>query len=150
MNRGIIMISSRVVVYICILQNSSWFLNEARLENTHCILYKTITMTQWVDVLYIAPTSHKLEQNFLMHPLYRYITRFLQKICNLLGMYQFWPENLTFSSHIWPWRSRSIAPKTIGILTNVFCTSGPNLVILVLMGGELWCGQAQNGVNLDF
>ena len=55
-----------------------------------------------------------------------------------------------FLSKIWPWRSRSIAPKTIGILTNVFCTSGPNLVILARMGDELWCGQAQNGVNFYF
>ena len=65
---------------------------------------------------------------------------------------------------IWPWRLRSIAPppppppppkkkkkkKKPGILTKVFGTSGPNLVILAWMGGELWCGQAQNGVNLDF
>ena len=43
-----------------------------------------------------------------------------------------------------------LPPKTIGILTKVFCTSGPNLVILAWMGGELWCEQAQNGVNLDF
>ena len=56
-----------------------------------------------------------------------------------------------FLSQIWPWRSRSIAPpKTIGILTNVFCISGPNLVILAWMGEKLWCGKAQNGVNFDF
>ena len=41
-------------------------------------------------------------------------------------------------------------PKTVGILTNVFCTPGPNLVILAWMGDELCCGQARNGVNLDF
>ena len=40
--------------------------------------------------------------------------------------------------------------KTVGILTNVFCAPGPNLVILAWMGDELCCGQAQNGVNLDF
>ena len=40
--------------------------------------------------------------------------------------------------------------KTIGILTNVFCTSAPNSVILAWMDDELWCGQAQNGVNFDF
>ena len=33
---------------------------------------------------------------------------------------------------------------------NVFCTSGPNLVILTWMVDELWCGQAKNGVNFDF
>ena len=33
---------------------------------------------------------------------------------------------------------------------NLFCTFGQNLVILAWMGGELGCGQAQNGVNLDF
>ena len=43
-----------------------------------------------------------------------------------------------------------LSHKTIGILANVFCTSGPNLVILAWMGDELWCGQAQNGVNFDF
>ena len=33
-------------------------------------------------------------------------------------------------------------PKVIAILTNVFCTSGPNLVILAWTGDELSCGQA--------
>ena len=79
--------------------------------------------------------------------------------------FQLWKTwKFDFLSHIWPWRLRSIAPppppppppkkkkkkKKTGILTKVFCTSGPNLVILAWMGGELWCGQAQNGVNLDF
>ena len=41
-------------------------------------------------------------------------------------------------------------PKTIGILTRVFCTSGPNLVVLAWTGDELSHGQAQNGVNFDF
>ena len=40
--------------------------------------------------------------------------------------------------------------KTIGILTKLFCTSGPNLVILASMGNELRCEQAQNGINSDF
>ena len=40
--------------------------------------------------------------------------------------------------------------KTIGILTRVFCTSGPNLVVLAWMDDELSHGQAQNGVNFDF
>ena len=56
-----------------------------------------------------------------------------------------------FLSQIWPWRSRSITPKTIiGILTKVFCIFCQNLVIQAWMGDKLWCGQAQNGVNLDF
>ena len=41
-------------------------------------------------------------------------------------------------------------PKTIGILTKVFCTSGRNLVVLAWTGDELSLGQAQNGVNFDF
>ena len=41
-------------------------------------------------------------------------------------------------------------PKTIVILTKVFCTSGPNLVVLAWTGDELSNGQAQNGVNFDF
>ena len=41
-------------------------------------------------------------------------------------------------------------PKTIWILTNVFCTPGPNLVVLARTGDELSHGQAQNGVNFDF
>ena len=41
-------------------------------------------------------------------------------------------------------------PKTIGILTKVFCTSGPNLVLLAWTDDELSRGQAQNGVNFDF
>ena len=40
--------------------------------------------------------------------------------------------------------------KTIGILTTVFCTSDRNLLILAWTGEELWHGQAQNRVNLDF
>ena len=43
-----------------------------------------------------------------------------------------------------------LLPQTIGILTKLFSTSGPNLVILACMGNELWCAQAQNGVNSDF
>ena len=41
-------------------------------------------------------------------------------------------------------------PKTIGILTKVFCTSGPNLVVLAQTGDELSQGEAQNGVNFHF
>ena len=41
-------------------------------------------------------------------------------------------------------------PKTTGILTKVFSTSGPNLVALAWTGDELSCGEAQNGVNFDF
>ena len=41
-------------------------------------------------------------------------------------------------------------PKLIGILTQVFCTFGPNLVILAWRGDELSCRQAQNGVTFDF
>ena len=45
-------------------------------------------------------------------------------------------------SWIWPWRSRSITPpKTIGILTKVFYTHDPNLVILAWTGDELSRGQ---------
>ena len=42
------------------------------------------------------------------------------------------------------------SPKTIGILTKVFCTSGPNFMVLAWTGDELSHGQAQNGVNFDF
>ena len=41
-------------------------------------------------------------------------------------------------------------PKTTGILTKVFSTSGPNLVALAWTGDELSHGQDQNGVNFDF
>ena len=41
-------------------------------------------------------------------------------------------------------------PKIIGILTKVFYTPGPNLVVLAWTGDELSGGKAQNGVNLDF
>ena len=47
--------------------------------------------------------------------------------------------------------SNQSTPKTIGILTKVVCTSGPNLVILALeTGDELSRGQAQHGVSFDF
>ena len=41
-------------------------------------------------------------------------------------------------------------PKLAGILTQVFCTFGPNLVILAWTGDEVSCRQAQNGVTFDF
>ena len=41
-------------------------------------------------------------------------------------------------------------PKTITIVTKVFCTSGPYLVVLAWTGDELLCGKSQNGVNFDF
>ena len=41
-------------------------------------------------------------------------------------------------------------PKLIGILTQVFCTFCPNLVILAWTGDELSCREAQNGVTFDF
>ena len=40
--------------------------------------------------------------------------------------------------------------QTTRILTKVFCTSGPNLVVLAWTGDELSHGQAQKGVNFDF
>ena len=49
------------------------------------------------------------------------------------------------------WTSQAQStPKTIGILTKVFCTPGPNLVVLAWTGDELSLGQAQNGVNFYF
>ena len=44
----------------------------------------------------------------------------------------------------------SFNPQTIGILTKIFCTSGPNLVVLAWTGDELSRGKAINGVNFDF
>ena len=40
--------------------------------------------------------------------------------------------------------------KLKGILTQVFCIFGPNLVVLAWTGDELSCRQAQNGVAFDF
>ena len=41
-------------------------------------------------------------------------------------------------------------PKAIRILTKVFCTSGPNLVVLAWTVHELSQRQTQNGVNFNF
>ena len=41
-------------------------------------------------------------------------------------------------------------PKLIVILTQVFCTFGPNFVVLAWTGDELLCRKAQNGVTFDF
>ena len=60
------------------------------------------------------------------------------------------PENLTFYIKFDLKGQSQLPPKTIGILTKLFSTSGPNLVILAWMGNALWCGQVQNGVNSDF
>ena len=59
-------------------------------------------------------------------------------------------ENLTFKVKFDLEGQGQLPPKTIGIFTNVFCTSGPNLAILAWMGDEFWCGQAQNGLNFYF
>ena len=80
----------------------------------------------------------------------------------LYGGYVFYvgvkPQIFNFKLKIWPWGSRSSPTpqphphphQTIRILTNVFCTSGPNLVILAWMDDGLRCRQAQNGVDLEF
>ena len=56
-----------------------------------------------------------------------------------------------------PWNSQGITtppppPQTLGILTKLFFTSGPNLVLPAWTGGELSRGQlkTQNWVKLDF
>ena len=41
-------------------------------------------------------------------------------------------------------------PKIIRKLTKIFCTTGPNLVILAWTGDELSRGEAQNGINFYF
>ena len=41
-------------------------------------------------------------------------------------------------------------PKLIGIVTQVFCTFGSNLVVLAWTGDELSCRKTQNGVTFDF
>ena len=43
-----------------------------------------------------------------------------------------------------------LIPKLIRILTQEFCTFGPNLVVLAWTGDELSCQQAQNWVTFDF
>ena len=60
------------------------------------------------------------------------------------------PTNTTFKVKFDLKGQSQFPPKTIGILTMLFCTSCLNLVILASMGNELWCGLAQNGVNSDF
>ena len=47
-------------------------------------------------------------------------------------------------------QDQSIPKLMGGILTQVFRTFGPNLVILAWTGDELSCRQAQNGVKFDF
>ena len=47
-------------------------------------------------------------------------------------------------------RHAQSTPKTTGILTKVFSTSGPNLVSLAWTGEKLLRRHAQNGVNFDF
>ena len=42
------------------------------------------------------------------------------------------------------------SPKLVGIWIVLRCVFVPNLEIVTSIGGELWHGQAQNGVNLDF
>ena len=60
------------------------------------------------------------------------------------------PENSTFLVKFDLEGQGHLPPQTIGIFTKLLCTSGQNFLILAWMGNELWCGQAQNGVNYDF
>ena len=60
------------------------------------------------------------------------------------------PDNLTSQVKFYLEGQDWMLPKTIGTLTKVFCTSGPNLVVLAWMGGELSRGQAQNKASFDF
>ena len=55
-----------------------------------------------------------------------------------------------FKNWKWNWDQDQSIPELIGILTQVFCTFGPNLVILAWTGDELSCRQAENGVTFDF
>ena len=48
-----------------------------------------------------------------------------------------------------PYQAQS-TPTITRIVTKVFCTSGPNLLILAWTGDELSRGQGQNWVNVDF
>ena len=43
-----------------------------------------------------------------------------------------------------------LSPKLVGIWTVLRCIFVPNMEIVTSIGGELWHGQAQNGVNFDF
>ena len=54
----------------------------------------------------------------------------------------FFKSNLTLAEG-----QGQLPPKTIGILTKLFCTSGPNFVITYLEWVISYGGQAQNGVN---
>ena len=42
------------------------------------------------------------------------------------------------------------SPKLVGIWIVLRCIFVPNLEIVTSIGGELWHGQAQNGVNFEF
>ena len=42
------------------------------------------------------------------------------------------------------------SPKLVGIWTVLTCIFVPNLEIVTSIGGELWHGKVQNGVNFDF
>ena len=55
-------------------------------------------------------------------------------------------EILTFSVKFDLEGQGQLHPQTLGILTKVFCTYGPNLVVLGCKDGEFWCREAQNGV----
>ena len=65
--------------------------------------------------------------------------------CQLLKI----SKNIFFSNLNMTCQAQS-TPQTVGILTKVFCTSGPNFVVLDGIGDELSRGQAENGVNFDF
>ena len=69
-----------------------------------------------------------------------------------LGVLHLWSKLSNVGSHahyvftlvviylLWRWS----LPKTIGILSTMFYTSGPNLVILTWIGDELSCGQTSS------
>ena len=68
------------------------------------------------------------------------------------------PEGWGVKSSIWSWfeiknwieYQFQASPKLVGIWTVLRRIFVPNLEIVTSIGGELWHGQAQNGVNFDF
>ena len=74
------------------------------------------------------------------------LTKYLQKTAQISLV-----DKRVAKLKIWNWKDQDQSiPKLIGILTQVFCTFGPNLVTLAWTGDELSRPEAQNGVTFDF
>ena len=86
-------------------------------------------------ILHVRYSEHANSKSVQRSPIWRYIKSSIWSGFEIKN----WIEDQFQSS-----------PKLVGIWTVLKCNFAPNLEIVTSIGGELWHGKAQNGVNFYF